>query len=158
GMVVVVVEVVVVVDVLVVVVVVMMTTAIVLSMTNGLGPPPGPVPSSRFPPPNTPAVETLHVPVPAPVQQGTGVPAPVHWAFCPPIAGIVQGNGPNCTVTSFARMSVFVKRFVLVPLGAPVASGQRKSTVTLVVLHPTEQMHVPVPAAVQQLNGVPAPV
>src|SRR5262245_22507939 len=78
--VVVVVEVLVVVE--VVVVVVTMIREIVFSMLNGSGPPPGPVPSSRFPPPNTPAVAVLF---------GDG---------CPPISGIVQGNGPNCTVTS----------------------------------------------------------
>src|SRR5262245_41533968 len=102
-----------------VVVVVTMITAIVLSMTNGLGPPPGPVPSSRFPPPNTPAVAVLF------------------GGASPPIAGIVQGNGPNCTVTSFARMPTFVKRFVIGgPLGCPIASGHLKSAVTAEVLHP----------------------
>jgi hypothetical protein len=137
----------VVVEVVVLVVVEVVTiTEIVLSMSNGLGPPIGPVPSSRNPFPTTAAVA---------MSPGDG---------CPPISGIVQGNGPKSASVLFAGMAwVVKKREHGGPVGpgtrgCPIASGQQKLAVTFAASHPISHLHVPASAPVQHIKGVPAPV
>src|SRR5262245_57749515 len=91
---------------------------------------------------------TMHrsqLPVPAPVQHADGTPAAVHAA---PLKEIPPPGGPSVTVA--AGVKVY-------SLGSAV--GLLARITEIVKLTPEQDVsQVPVPAPVQQANGVPAPV